>query len=355
MSNIYKIGTRGLTPYDNNYLVWDADVRCLYIDKENKVDVLNIVDTFNASKEVPYPTAFTLSTGGYIARMKLQTSGEYAGKYTDEYTGSYANHIIYDVVWDAEAKQISSFTYNDYDFSNNIWFLHLTEVTGNGGIYEGLSEVGAITKTGTIASISTKFTSYSTEAVPTLAGVKDVFDTAYFNIEDGNRVAPKLATTSVKGVASFSSNQFSTSAGKVYMKLATSQFTTSTTGVYLKTTTNKTVGTTYSNYVDYVKERKQYSDGSWYRLWASGWLEQGYVFQGYAYNNANRYLSFNKEFADTNYICTGACASTAATNNYARTIYFGEKTTTSVAVATGINGNSGSTQLTNLYFAGWSA
>lgn len=287
---------------------------------------LEVVDTFNATKEVSYPTQFTITTAGMIAVMILQTSGEYAGKYTDE----YVHHIIYDVVWDDEAKQISSFTYNDYDFSNNIWYLQLKEGTG---IYEGTSEQGNITKTATIASISTSIKGYSTDAVPTLAGVKDVFDTDYFDVEDGSRVAPKIATISGKGVASFSAAMFGVTDGKVTLKTITDR--------------NPAI-----DVVDYVKVWRTYLDGSWYRLWASGWLEQGGRIVSTAAASAT--VSFPLEFANDGYDLQYTISRTSLTGTTSAQLRYyavSALTTTSFTVYAVVSADQGH----KWYACGWAA
>lgn len=87
----------------------------------------------------------------------------------------------------------------------------------------------------------------------------------------------------LNGIASFNSNNFTVSNGYVS----------------LKTSTSNTLDTKYSNYVDYVKERKTNSDGSWYRLWSSGWLEQGGKIV--ITTSAVKTVSFSKQFKNTDY------------------------------------------------------
>lgn len=250
MSNIYKIGTRGITPSDNNYLVWDADVRCLYIDKENKVDVLNIVDTFNST------------------------------------------------------------------------------------------------------------TGYSPYVVPTLAGVKDVFDTDYFNIEDNKRVSPKVATNTERGIASFTDEQFVVDDGAVSIVDASTsnkgvaQFDLG--GFYVEdgNVSLKTYQATSSHgsyFVDYVREWETYSDGSWYRLWTSGWLEQGGVVVG-GTNATDITISFPTGFLDDKYslLYTANIVSTGSSYGKNHSVFNMTTTSFQIRYITG-NGEGG-----RWYACGWS-
>ena len=89
--------------------------------------------------------------------------------------------------------------------------------------------------------------------------------------------------------------------------------------------------------IDYVVESQVNSDGSWYRKYKSGWLEQG----GLAKSNADVTVTLLKPFADTNYSvqCTNRRLSTSdgwgwifvlnmtATSFMARACYAGGDTT----------------------------
>lgn len=88
------------------------------------------------------------------------------------------------------------------------------------------------------------------------------------------------------GDASFNADQFTVDEDG-YVSLKTRQVT-STNGLFA---------------VDYVKEWETYSDGSWYRLWASGWLEQGYG--GASFTTNNKTITLLKEYKDTNYSIHG--------------------------------------------------
>lgn len=88
---------------------------------------------------------------------------------------------------------------------------------------------------------------------------------------------------------------------------------------------------------DYVIET--WRDGKkWYRLYKSGWVEQGGENSG-----SNTSLSFNKEFADTNYTCVITAMSNGGGGATLHSIYFGKTTTGITNVLLGQNGTSGRT------------
>ena len=80
-----------------------------------------------------------------------------------------------------------------------------------------------------------------------------------------------------------------------------------------------------------------HSDDYWYRLYKSGWVEQGGETSG-----SNSSLLFNKEFADTNYTCVITAMSAGGGSTF-HSIYFGKTTTGITNVLLGQNGTAGRT------------
>ena len=75
--------------------------------------------------------------------------------------------------------------------------------------------------------------------------------------------------------------------------------------------------------IDYVVESYSDDSGNWYRLYKSGWVEQG----GYTTNNIKT-ITLNKPFANTNYVVFGNIISNSTDVAYNGQVNILEKTTT---------------------------
>ena len=194
--------------------------------------------------------------------------------------------------------------------------------------------------------VSVKLASTSTNGVcnfnPTYFTVDDlgtvnILFGEYFTIDEYGTISVIKAGQGTKGIAGFNIPEFQVQDGEVYLRTRQG---TSSDGLFS---------------VDYVKEWETYSDGSWYRLWASGWLEQG----GIAPINTNT-VSFPLEYADTNYVLTfslhaesWASNSNGASHNTLAPLLYRNKTTTSFTA--GSTSSLLGAETREWYTRGWSA
>lgn len=79
-----------------------------------------------------------------------------------------------------------------------------------------------------------------------------------------------------------------------------------------------------SENIDYVVETYTDEDGNWYRVYKSGWIEQGGAVSG----TSSVTVTFLKPFADTNYKITSAITNATSNDSYMAAMMMASKTTT---------------------------
>lgn len=82
--------------------------------------------------------------------------------------------------------------------------------------------------------------------------------------------------------------------------------------------------------MDYVVESYADDNGNWYRVYKSGWIEQGGT-------STSKNITFLKPFADANYTFLVRFVSSTSTSGTSYKTYFAEKSTTSVNVPYGVD------------------
>lgn len=100
--------------------------------------------------------------------------------------------------------------------------------------------------------------------------------------------------------------------------------------------------------IDFVVDSKNPTndDPSWYRLYRSGWLEQGGV--GHGNGSTSQTITFSKSFANTNYYFNSVVDISKSTGSYNLDAFAGARSTDSMVVWLK-NGN-GSALSTDYFF-----